>query len=79
MLGLAAMAGSQAAMVGVMTMTPPHMKDHGHVDLSAFVIALHIAGMYGLSPFVGRFVDRVGKGWWSCSYCAGRGRSSQMA
>lgn len=59
-LGLAAMAGSQAAMVGVMTMTPPHMKDHGHADLSAFVIALHIVGMYGLSPFVGRYVDRAG-------------------
>jgi MFS family permease len=59
-LGLAAMAASQAAMVGVMTMTPPHMKDHGHADLSAFVIALHIVGMYGLAPLVGRFVDRSG-------------------
>lgn len=59
-LGLAAMAGSQAAMVGVMTMTPPHMKDHGHDDLSAFVIALHIVGMYAFAPLVGRFVDRVG-------------------
>jgi MFS family permease len=59
-LGLAAMAASQAAMVGVMTMTPPHMKDHGHADLSAFVIALHIVGMYGFAPVVGRFVDRVG-------------------
>ena len=59
-LGLVAMAASQAAMVGVMTMTPPHMKDHGQADLSAFVIALHIVGMYGLSPFVGRLVDRAG-------------------
>jgi MFS family permease len=59
-LGLAAMAASQAAMVGVMTMTPPHMDDHGHDNLSAFVIALHIVGMYGLSPLVGRFVGRVG-------------------
>ena len=60
MLGIVAMAGSQAAMVGVMTMTTPHMKDHGHDDLSAYVIAVHILGMYGLAPFVGRFVDRVG-------------------
>lgn len=60
MLGLVAMAGSQAAMVGVMTMTPPHMKDHGHADLSALVIAVHILGMFGLAPLVGRFVDRVG-------------------
>ncbi len=59
-LGIAAMAISQAAMVGVMTMTPPHMKDHGQADLSAFVIAVHIVGMYGLAPFVGRFVDHRG-------------------
>ena len=59
-LGIAALAASQAAMVGVMTMTPPHMKDHGHADLSALVIALHIVGMYGLSPLVGRFVDHRG-------------------
>jgi MFS family permease len=60
MLGIAAMAASQAAMVGVMTMTPPHMKDHGHTDLSAYVIAVHIFGMFGLAPWVGRFVTRVG-------------------
>jgi predicted MFS family arabinose efflux permease len=59
-LGIAAMAISQAAMVGVMTMTPPHMDDHGHENLSAFVIAIHILGMYGLAPVVGRFVTRVG-------------------
>jgi MFS family permease len=60
LLGLVAMAASQAAMVGVMTMTPPHMKDHDHADLSAYVIAIHIFGMYGLAPWVGRFVKRVG-------------------
>ncbi len=59
-LGLASMAGAQAAMVSVMAMTPAHMKDHGHADLSAFVIAVHILGMFGLAPLVGRFVDRVG-------------------
>jgi MFS family permease len=59
-LGLAAMAGSQAAMVAVMTMTPAHMKDHGHADLSALVIAVHIFGMFGLAPLVGKFVDRIG-------------------
>jgi MFS family permease len=60
-LGLAAMVVSQTAMVAVMTMTPPHMKDHGHSDLSAYVIALHIVGMYGFSPFVGRTVERIGR------------------
>jgi len=60
LLGLAAMAASQAAMVAVMTMTPPHMEDHGHDELSAYVIAVHILGMFGLAPLVGRFVDRIG-------------------
>jgi MFS family permease len=36
------------------------MADHDHGDLSALVIAVHIVGMFGLAPLVGRFVDRVG-------------------
>jgi len=60
-LGLAAMVASQTAMVAVMTMTPSHMKDHDQADLSAYVIALHIAGMYAFAPFVGRFVGRFGE------------------
>ena len=55
------MVVSQATMVAVMTMTPPHMKDHGHADLSALVVALHIVGMYGFSPFIGRLTDRFGR------------------
>lgn len=60
-LGLASMVLSQTAMVAVMTMTPPYMKDHHHSDLSAYVIALHIVGMYGFAPFVGRLVERLGR------------------
>ena len=60
-LGLTAMVISQVAMVAVMTMTPPHMKDHQHADLSAYVIAVHIVGMYAFAPFVGLFVERVGQ------------------
>jgi len=60
-LGLAAMVISQTTMVAVMTMTPSHMSDHGQADLSAYVIALHIAGMYAFAPFVGSFVSRVGQ------------------
>jgi MFS family permease len=60
-LGLASMVVSQTAMVAVMTMTPPHMKDNHHDDLSAYVIALHIVGMYGFAPFVGRVVERLGR------------------
>jgi MFS family permease len=48
-------------MVAVMTMTPVHLKSHGHESLSAYVISLHIAGMYAFSPLVGRFADRAGR------------------
>lgn len=58
-LGLASMIIVQATMVAVMTMTPPHMRDHHQAGSSAYVIAVHIAGMYGLAPWVGRFVERV--------------------
>jgi MFS family permease len=58
-LGLVSMITVQATMVAVMTMTPPHMRDHHQAGSSAYVIAVHIAGMYGLAPWVGRFVERV--------------------
>jgi len=35
------------------------MRDHHQAGSSAYVIAVHIAGMYGLAPWVGRFVERV--------------------
>jgi MFS family permease len=60
-LGLVAMVVSQTAMVAVMTMTPPYMSDHDHASLSPYVIALHIVGMYGFSPFVGRMIERIGR------------------
>ena len=60
-LGLVAVVISQTTMVAVMTMTPLHMRDHGQADLSAFVIALHIVGMYGLAPVVGIAADRLGR------------------
>ena len=59
-LALSSMVISQAAMVAVMTMTPVHMKAHGHETLSQFVVSLHIAGMYAFSPLVGRYADRKG-------------------
>lgn len=60
-LGLIAMAASQMTMVAVMTMTPVHLKLHGHEDVSAFIISLHIAGMYAFSPLIGRFSDAYGR------------------
>lgn len=60
-LGLTSMVVSQTAMVAVMTMTPPYMRDHQHEALSPYVIAIHIVGMYGFSPFVGRAIERIGR------------------
>jgi MFS family permease len=60
-LGFTSMVVSQTAMVAVMTMTPLHMRDHGHDGISSYVIALHVVGMYGLAPFVGRLSDRWGR------------------
>ena len=59
-LALGSMVISQVTMVAVMTMTPVHMKLHGHETLSQFVVSLHIAGMYAFSPLVGRYADTRG-------------------
>ena len=60
-LAIAAMAMSQMTMVAIMTMTPVHLKIHGHEGISAFIISLHVAGMYAFSPLVGQFSDRFGR------------------
>ena len=52
---------SHITMVAVMTMTPVHLRQHGHETVSAYIISLHIAGMYAFSPFIGRFSDRKGR------------------
>lgn len=59
-LALASMVISQVTMVAVMTMTPVHMKLHGHETMSQYVVSLHIAGMFAFSPLVGRYADRKG-------------------
>jgi MFS family permease len=60
-LALSAMVISQATMVAVMTMTPVHLRLHGHEEISSYVVSLHIAGMFAFSPLVGRFADRFGR------------------
>ena len=60
-VALASMVISQMTMVAVMTMTPVHLREHGHETVSAYIISLHIAGMYAFSPLVGRFSDRHGR------------------
>jgi MFS family permease len=48
-------------MVLIMTMTPLHMREHGH-DLASvgLVISAHTFGMFGLSPISGRLTNRFG-------------------
>lgn len=60
-LAVIAMGVSQMAMVAVMTMTPLHMRDHGHAEMSTLVISLHVLGMFGLSPLIGGWADRYGR------------------
>jgi MFS family permease len=61
-LGATAMVVTQLVMVAVMTMTPVHMRDHGHsLGAAGLVISIHIAAMFLPSPLSGLLVDRVGR------------------
>ena len=62
LIGVAVMAGSNVAMVAVMTMTPIHMEDAGQsLSVVGLVISLHVAGMYLPSPVSGSLADRYGR------------------
>lgn len=68
-----AIAGSHVVMASVMAMTPVHLSHMAHSShaghastqqVSALVgvtIALHVAGMYGMSPLFGVLADRWGR------------------
>ncbi len=61
-LAVAAMVVSQVTMVGVMALTPLHMDDGGQSQNAiGMMMALHIWGMYALSPLVGQLTDRIGQ------------------
>ncbi len=60
-LGATVLVVTQLVMVGVMTMTPVHMRDHGHgLGATGLVIGLHIGAMFLPSPVTGRLADRYG-------------------
>lgn len=60
-LGGISMVVTQLVMVAVMTMTPVHMRNHGHgLGATGLVIGLHIAAMFLPSPGTGRLADRYG-------------------
>ena len=61
-LATAVMVIAQLVMLAVMTMTPVHMRDHGHsLGDAGLVISLHIAAMFLPSPLTGVLVDRIGR------------------
>jgi MFS family permease len=52
----------QLVMIAVMTMTPVHMRAHGHdTQAAGLVIALHVGAMFLPSPLTGLLVDRIGR------------------
>ncbi|MGH3734760.1 MAG: MFS transporter [Micromonosporaceae bacterium] len=71
LFGLVAVVVGHAVMLGVMVMTPVHidqsLRHAGQVSHGAvlvvvgFVISLHVAGMYALSPLAGYAADRFGR------------------
>lgn len=65
-LGLTAVAVGHVVMVGIMSMTPVHIRSAGHdaahtLRIVGVVISVHIAGMYAFAPLIGWLTDRVGR------------------
>jgi MFS family permease len=65
-LGVSAMAVGNLVMVGVMAMTPVHIREAGHdaehtLRIVGLVLSAHIAGMFAFSPLVGWLTDRLGR------------------
>lgn len=61
-LAIFAAAVGQVAMVGVMTVTPTVLHDHGHGSGAiSLIISAHITGMFAFGPFIGAVMDRFGR------------------
>lgn len=62
MLGASVMLITQIVMVAIMTMTPVHMKHHGHgLGEVGLVIGFHIGAMFLPSLITGFLVDTMGR------------------
>ena len=60
-LAVLSMVVGHVVMVGVMTMTPLHLREGAHqLEIIGLVISLHIIGMYACAPVVGWLADRLG-------------------
>lgn len=55
------MVTGQVAMIAIMTMTPLHIREHGHgVASIGLVMSAHFLGMFAFAPFIGILVARSG-------------------
>ncbi len=62
MVGAAVMILAQIIMILIMTMTPVHMKHHGHgLGQVGLVIGMHIGSMYLPSLITGVIADKIGR------------------
>ncbi len=61
-VGATVMVLTQIAMIAIMTMTPVHMRAHGHgLGEIGLVIGIHVAAMFLPSLITGPLVDRLGR------------------
>ncbi len=65
-LGVGAMAAGHVVMIGVMTMTPVHIRGAGHdaahtLRIVGLVLSFHIAGMFAFAPVFGWLTDKLGR------------------
>lgn len=61
-VGVTVMVLTQIVMVAIMTMTPLHMRHHGHgLSEVGLVISIHIGAMYLPSLVTGVLVDKIGR------------------
>lgn len=61
-VGATVMVLTQIVMIAIMTMTPVHMKHHGHgLSEVGIVIGAHIGSMYFPSLVTGMLIDKIGR------------------
>jgi MFS family permease len=61
-VALVTLMASHMVMIGIMSMTPVYMHDHGHsLQVVGLVISAHVTGMYVFSPVTGWLADRIGR------------------
>lgn len=64
LVAIVGLAGANGTMVLLMALTPLAMADRGvALSVISLSVAIHVAGMFGLSVPLGRLADRIGRHW----------------